>query len=903
MPGDSLAEYRKKRDFSKTSEPDGSLPEAAGGPLRFMVHKHAATRLHYDLRLELDGVMKSWAVPKGPSAATGEKRFATQTEDHPLSYASYEGVIARGQYGAGPSLIWDAGTFAPDEKITPPFADREKSEEEFRKGIANGKVGITFRGKKLKGSYALVRMKGNGEWLLLKHKDAASDPPQDILEDEASVATGYTLDDLRAGAVTHTAGTDWSFSPASLPGARSTELARVEPMLASATPIPRHGDYVFEPKLDGVRIIATLRDGEVEIRSRNGIDVTRAYPGIVAALKTQPATQAIFDGEIVAIDASGKPSFELLQQRMNLTDPKQVAQAERTIPTVLYVFDILHLDGYELTKVPLRDRREVLARVVLPLPQLSQVFAIPASADEAFDIAVAAGFEGIVAKRTDSLYEPGKRSGAWLKRKWIDNDVFFVGGFTAGTGHRGTSFGGLVIGELVNGQLEYRGKVGSGFTDKDVRALRARLETLKQDQSPFSAPTPDDRVATWVRPEIAIKVVYANRTAANVLRAPIFKGEAPPDPTAAVRADARSRVEAREARETPVTGELDGIVSQLQAGKEKALLRGDGWQLAVTNLDKILWPDSDGGGHTKRDVLLYAARIWPAVEQHLRDRPLTLLRFPNGIHGKKFYQKHWEAELPSYVETLVMYSDGEGGDQRFLLCNNLPTLLWLCQLADIEWHAQLARVTGEPEATGLPHSFTGSSENLDRSVLNYPDFILFDLDPYIYAGHEKKGDEPQPNETAFARTSDVALSLKATLDSLGLSSFVKTSGATGLHIYVPVLRQLDYSVIRAAANTVCAALLAQRPNDVTMEWDTRKRTGKVFLDANQNARHKNLAVAYSPRAKPGATVSMPLRWDEVGKVKASDFTLDTVPELVAKQGDAWAHILAAKQDLHKLLGL
>jgi bifunctional non-homologous end joining protein LigD len=250
-----------------------------------------------------------------------------------------------------------------------------------------------------------------------------------------------------------------------------------------------------------------------------------------------------------------------------------------------------------------------------------------------------------------------------------------------------------------------------------------------------------------------------------------------------------------------------------------------------------------------------------------------------------------------------MYSDGEGGDQRFLLCNNLPTLLWLCQLADIEWHAQLARIDGEPDALHLPRTFSGSPENLDQSVLSYPDFILFDLDPYIYAGHEAKGDEPQPNESAFAQTSDVALSLKEILDSLGLSSFIKTSGATGLHIYVPVLRQLDYSVTRAAANTVCAALLAQRPRDVTMEWDTKKRTGKVFLDANQNARHKNLACAYSPRAKPGAPVSMPLRWDEVGKVKAADFTLDTVPELIARRGDAWAHILSAKQDLHELLGL
>ena len=398
-----------------------------------------------------------------------------------------------------------------------------------------------------------------------------------------------------------------------------------------------------------------------------------------------------------------------------------------------------------------------------------------------------------------------------------------------------------------------------------------------------------------MKPEIQIEVEYANRTAANLLRAPIFKG---------LTSTKETEVEVLSGEPaTASNDECKSAVEQLQNAKAKGMIRGVGWELAVTNLDKTLWPDPSGAGHSKRDLLVYAATIWPWLEQHIRNRPITLLRFPNGIHDKKFYQKHWESELPTFIETIVMYSDGEGGDQRFLLCNNLPSLLWLCQLADIEWHAHLARVTTGGDAGKLPQTFTGGTENLEKSVLNYPDFILFDLDPYIYAGHEKKGDEPQPNEAAFAQTSDVALSLKEILDSLGLSSFVKTSGATGLHIYVPIVRNLQYSVIRAAANTVCMEILSRRGKDVTMEWDTKKRTGKVFLDANQNARHKNLAVAYSPRAKPGAPVSMPLRWDEVGKVKAADFTLDTVPALVAERGDAWARIFEAKQDLHKILGL
>lgn len=896
MPGDSLSEYRRKRDFSKTSEPDGGALGRAEGPLRFMVHQHAASNLHYDLRLELDGVMKSWALPKGPSAATGEKRFAAPTEDHPLSYASFEGVIPKGQYGAGPSLIWDSGTFAPDEKVTPPFGDRALSEAEFRKGIEKGKIGVTLRGKKLKGSWALVRMQGDGQWLMLKHKDVASDPATDILEDDASVATGFTLDDLRAGASRDTLGKDWSFSPALVPGVRASAPVKVEPMLSSATPVPRAGEWIFEPKLDGIRVIARIEAGVIELRSRNGIDVTRAYPGIVESLKRQPVSSAAFDGEIVAITPEGRPSFELLQRRMNLQDATQIAAAERTIPTVLYVFDVMYLDGFDLCRVALRDRKEILARVLLPVAQVRETFAIPVSEDEAYRFAIDAGFEGIMAKRLDGKYEPGRRSAVWLKRKGKDTGVFVVGGFTPGTGHRGNSFGGLVLGELVDGRLEYRGKVGSGFTDKDVRTIRSKLEGLLEPSSPFAAPTPDDRSATWVRPQVLVEIEYANRTAANVLRTPIFKGLA-----GAPRSSATSRAAAKE--QAGDGADVAEIVRQLEAAKAKVLLKATDWQLAVTNLDKELWPPLAGKAHSKRDVLVYAARIWPWLERHIRDRPMTLLRFPNGINDKKFYQKHWEAELPSYVETVMMYSDGEGGDQRFLLCNNLPTLLWLCQLADIEWHAHLARVTSGGDARRLPTTFVGSTEVLEESVLNYPDFILFDFDPYIYAGHEKSGDEPQPNESAFARTSDVALSLKEILDTLGLSAFIKTSGATGLHIYVPIVRNLPYSVIRAAANTVCMELLSRRPKDVTMEWDTKKRTGKVFLDANQNARHKNLAVAYSPRAKPGAPVSMPLRWDEVGTVKAADFTLDSVPELVASNGDAWAEIFEAKQDLHKILGL
>ena len=302
------------------------------------------------------------------------------------------------------------------------------------------------------------------------------------------------------------------------------------------------------------------------------------------------------------------------------------------------------------------------------------------------------------------------------------------------------------------------------------------------------------------------------------------------------------------------------MLGQLESAKQKLTLEGDGWALPVTNLDKVLWPaTADRPPITKRDLLRYAITIAPLALPHLRDRPLTLLRFPNGIDGKKFYQRHWDTERPPFVDAVSVFADGENTDRNFLCCNNLPALLWLCQVADIEWHASLARTSPEPDAHGLSTTFSGSAKALEASTLNYPDFLLFDLDPYIYAGTEKRGDEPQPNRAAFEATCGIAHALKKLLDALGLESFVKTSGATGVHIYVPVERQFDYGVIRAAANTVCTELAAQRPKEVTLEWATERRTGKVFLDANQNARHKSLAAPYSPRAKPGGPVSLPQR--------------------------------------------
>ena len=388
----SLADYRSKRNFEVTAEPPPRGPGQRSGPLRFMVHKHSATRLHYDLRLELDGALVCWAIPKGPSANPTERRLAVHVEDHPLDYAGFEGVIPKGQYGSGPSLIWDSGTFSPDEGGATYFDDRDAAERELRRGLQAGKVSVTLRGRKLKGSWALVHTKpATNEWLLLKHRDAAANAEQDVLDDGASVASGLTIDELRAEAgATHIqpVGID---SPATLAGVRPAPLAFVEPMLAASSPLPtRYEGWSFEPKLDGIRAMASIDHGRVTMRSRGGHDITSSYPALIISLAAEPVASCLLDGEIVAIDQHGRPSFELLQRRMNLQEPEQISAADREIPVVYFAFDLLHLDGFDLTGASLADRREMIARVLLPLPRVSQVITIDAAPEQAFEIAVAA---------------------------------------------------------------------------------------------------------------------------------------------------------------------------------------------------------------------------------------------------------------------------------------------------------------------------------------------------------------------------------------------------------------------------------------------------------------------------------------------------------------------------------
>ena len=902
---EALDQYREKRDFAATPEPPDAVPEGRTGPLTFVVQKHDATRLHYDLRLEVGGVMKSWAVPRGPSSDPSVRRNAVRTEDHPIAYSAFEGVIPKGQYGAGEVIVWDAGTYAPEHERVFDFSSREEADAAMEAAVAAGKISVQMRGRKLKGSWSLV--KTSTDWLLLKHDDPLADAEADLTERDRSVVSDLSLDDIRAGRLPRHRKAPSDYTPDALNGSQPAPFPdSLPPMMASVREPFSHPDWLFEPKLDGIRAVAYVSAGEARLYSRRGTDLTATYPGLVATLAAQPVAEAVIDGEICAFDERGVPSFELLQQRMNLAGELDVAAAEARVPVTYMAFDLLHLDGFDLTGVVLEERKEALARVLAPVGPISLVEHLQAEGREAYDGAVALGLEGVVAKRRGSRYLPGKRSDSWAKIKARRTAEFVVAGFTPGEGLREPTFGALLLAALDDdGALTYRGRAGGGFTDAMLADLRPRLDALATDACPFPETPPEATGSTFVRPEMVVEVEYTEVTSQGLLRAPVFKRLRPDKaPEDAVFVQTEPAPAPAPPAAPSVSSLAASVLRQLESSRDELRLDVGGHELPVTNLGKALWPEHDAQrAVTKRDLLRYLATVAPMMLPHLRDRLITLTRYPNGIGDLHFYQKHSEGPPPEFVETAPVHSEGASGDRDFLLCNNLATLLWLGQLANLEFHATMARVSPAPDAPTLPTDFTGSRANVEASVLNYPDFLLFDLDPYIYRGDEAAGEEPQLNRKAFAKTVEVARAFKEILDAAALPSYVKTSGATGLHIYVPVLRQFPYPVIRSLCETVSGELLARMPRDVTLEWASEKRTGKIFLDVNQNARAKNVAAIFSPRAKPGAPVSVPVRWDELDDLYPTDFTVLTALERFARTGDLWAGILDAKQDLTALLGV
>ena len=891
-----LEEYRLKRDFSRTAEPPPDEKAERAGPLTFVVQKHAARRLHYDFRLEVDGVLKSWPIPKGPTYVAHERRLAVMTEDHPLDYATFEGVIPKGEYGGGEVIVWDAGIYAPEDKGGKPCYDRARAEALMRAGLKEGRITVFLHGQKLRGMWMLVHTQDK-DWLFFKKEDAFANTGRDVLEEDASVLSGLTIDDLKVGKQPQRKET---LIPdvAGIAGARRGPMPRMlSPMLPSlGQKAFSHPNWLFEPKLDGYRVLAEVDGEQVKLYSRRGIDCSSEYPWLVDALKAQPYREMVVDGEIVALDEQGRPSFQMMQNRASEPRP----------PLLYYAFDVLYRDGFDLRGVKLEQRKELLAASLIPTDRLRLVETFPEDGVALFEAAKATGMEGVVAKRRDSRYETGKRSEAWIKIKATLSDEFVVGGYTIGSGSRSTTFGSLIVGYFADGdkKLTYVGHAGSGFDDRTLDAVFARLQPLRIKDCPFNGEVPTvgrwmrpnkaEGPITWVKPELVAHVKFTERTSDGILRAPVFLG---------LREDkAAADVSVQTPVETPKSP-LD-VAQQLEQHTGQSLkLVVDGHDIGLTNLNKVMWP-AHGGQRalTKRDLLVYFARVGGHLLTHTRDRPLTLVRYPNGIHGQFFYQKHYEQPLPIFVETVWLYSDNNKGDGEYLLINNLATLMWLAQVADLELHTWYSRITPGGDGQTLPTTYSGSLENIERSALGHPDFVVFDLDPYLYSGQEARGAEPELHPEGFEATCQVALWLKELLDGLGLASFVKTTGKTGLHIYVPIARTLNYHATHSISETLARYLVQLHPKETTAEWAVDKRRGKVFVDYNQNVRGKTLASIYSPRVLPWAAVSMPIRWDEVGKVFPTDFTLLTAPDRLNQVGDLWAGILDARQDVARLLG-
>jgi len=892
----ALRDYAAKREFKATPEPGPAPAPDRPGPLLFVVQQHAARRLHFDFRLEAEGVLKSWAVPKGPSLNPADKRLAVPTEDHPFDYASFEGVIPEKQYGAGEVIVWDCGAYSPDEDQAYFFHDRAEAERRVLAGLEKGKLSIFLRGVKLKGSFALVRTADQKSWLLIKHKDRFVDTGDVTARDE-SVLSGMPVEALKRRPARE------RILAAELAPTGPTEAfpAKLSPMLAeSADAVSTDPGWKYEPKLDGYRVLAFVDHDRVVLRSRRGLDYTGIFPGIAAELGRQLVSTMVLDGEIVAFGPDGRPSFDALQDRAQLKTEREIAAGEQATPTAYACFDLLHFAGVNLRPARYDARRRYLEQCLLPSPRVQLVHAED-DAGALYKAALASGFEGIMAKRRDSPYLPGKRSPSWLKVKSTQSAEFVVGGYTKGKGARET-LGALLLGVWEGkDKLRYVGHVGSGFDDATLDRVKRAVEPLRAAKHPFTEEPPLNGPATWLEPKLVAEVKFAGWTEAGHLRAPVFlRLRDDVDPKTVKRSgNARSAAAPKPLGDTAV----DQVLQQLEDKRTTLQLAVGAARIKLTHLDRVYWPADRALGEpalTKRDLLRYLARVSRFMLPHLADRPLTMIRMPAGIDGERFFQKHWDQARPEFVRTITVFSETKDEKHDYLLCNDLPTLLWLAQSGTLEFHVWHSRTQPGPD-TKAGADFASSLEAMERSVLNYPDYLVFDIDPYIYSGKEAKGAEPELNVKAFEKGKEVAFWLRELLKSMTLEAYVKTSGKTGLHIFVPIERTLDFDAARAVCEMVGRHLLRQHPKDITMDWSVEKRTGKIFIDYNMNVRGKTLNVAYSPRGVAGAPVSMPLAWEELAKAHPLDFRLTNAPNRLERTGDRWQNVARDKQSLEQAL--
>ncbi|HSZ05401.1 MAG TPA: DNA ligase D [Solirubrobacteraceae bacterium] len=799
-----LSRYGAKRDFAVTTEPPGGDAATSGAP-RFVIHEHHARRLHWDLRLERDGTLASWALPKGLPEAPGENHLAVAVEDHPLEYLHFEAEIPKGQYGAGSITIWDSGTY-----------------ECLKWGPR--KVEVALHGERVHARYALFpidRDERPKNWLIHR-MDPAADPDREPMP------------------------------------------TRVAPMLARAGSLPAQEDgWAYEIKWDGVRAIVYSPPGELRVESRNLKDITDTYPELRALGAALGSHRAVLDGEIVAFDSAGRPSFEALQRRMHVGSRAQARKLAQGTPATYVIFDLLWLDGHSLMREPYSRRRARLAALALngaswqtPEHLVGEGRALlAASADQ--------GLEGIVAKRLDSTYQPGQRTTSWVKIKTVARQELVVGGWMPGKGKRSGSVGALLLGvHERNGELRYVGRVGSGFSDVELGRLSRVLAPLQRSTSPFTAGEKPPRGAQFCEPELVVEVEFASWTAGGSLRAPTYKGLRADKPAEDVqREDVEHEGTATADEDT--SGEALGPLSVRRRGAKSAQTTIEGRELKLSNLDKVLYPQT---GFTKGDVIAYYATIAPVLLGHLAERPLTVTRWPDGVEAKSFFQKQAPAHRPEWVRTATVASERKPID--YTLADDLPTLVWLANLAAIELHVPVARA----QAIGRPTA------------------VVFDLDPGAPA--------------SIVECCHVGLQLQGMFEHLGLRSFAKTSGSKGLQVYVPLnTADATYERTKPFAKAVAELLESAEPELIVSRMTKARRAGKVLIDWSQNDAKKTTVCAYSLRANEHPTVSTPVDWDEVhaardsGDATSLAFEATEVLERVAERGDLFAPVLSLVQQL------
>lgn len=900
----SLEKYKEKRDFKKTAEPKAGK-STDKNKLRFVIQKHDASRLHYDFRLEMDGVLKSWAVPKGPSTDPKTKRLAMMVEDHPYDYRLFEGLIPQGEYGGGTVIVWDEGTYEPIEEIK----GKKAQEKHLLEQLKSGSLKIKLHGDKLEGEYALVKTHGMGEngWLLIKHKDDFASSA-DITKKDKSVLSGKTIETMeKSGDKVWQHGHEEDVADVEKSGSKQKQAEALEhiveekkpaeaidvkailkkapkgdlptgmkPMLATLVDKPFDDpDWVYEIKWDGYRTLGFINQGEVQLLSRNNKSFNEKYYPITQLLESWKIN-AVIDGEILVLNDKGVSNFGALQNWRSEADGE----------LMLYVFDILWYDGKNLMDLPLTHRQAILTDI-LPTDddriRVSQVFT--ASGVEFFAAAEKIGLEGIMAKKANSTYIADNRSKDWLKLKINKRQEVVIGGFTKNEG-TAKQFSSLLLGVYEDGRFQYVGKVGTGFSDKLQKEMMATFKPLIVDETPFESepdvnkpsrfrPNPPKAKATWLKPKLVCEVSFAEVTSDGVFRHPSFQGmrddKKANDVVREIEAHTDELVEDEAPKKAakPKADKHDLVKAPKESAKRTLLNPKEetqvkkicGHDLKFTHLSKVYWPED---GITKRDMFNYYYQVAEYILPYLKDRPQSLNRFPGGIHGPSFYQKDVRGKSPDWVRTFP-YTTSEGEDKDYLVGHDEATLLWMASLGCIEMNPWFSRVQ--------------SPDN--------PDYCIIDLDP---------------DKNTFDQVIAAALEVKKVLDAIDVPSFPKTSGSTGMHIYIPLGAKYDYDQSQLFARLIVNIVHKQIPDYTSLERMVKNRNGKMYLDFLQNRPGATIAGPYSLRPKVGATVSMPLHWDEVKPgLTMKDFTIHNAITRLKKEGDLFKGVLGEGIDLKKTI--